>query len=103
MTYTTDILLRQAEQALAEDNLSAMLPYAEKLGSHAASPDVFAFFQKLTRAVLCGSGQHFHLFACCLEAVCAHDPVEGAAFLERMLTMTQGVEKAVSAPAGILH
>ncbi|MDR0293159.1 MAG: hypothetical protein LBH95_03290 [Oscillospiraceae bacterium] len=104
MPVTTDSLLSQAEQALeAQSDLAALLPYAAELEPHAASPDVFAFFQKLTRAVLCDPGRHFRLFAYCLDAVCAYDPVEGAAFLERMLTFAEGIGEAAAAPQGILH
>jgi hypothetical protein len=101
--YTTDALLRQAEMALEDHDLSALLPYAAELEIYAASPDVFAFFKKLTRAVLCAPGQHIRLFSHCLEAVCAYDPVEGSAFLERMLDLAEGVEEASAAPVGILH
>ncbi|MDR0326384.1 MAG: hypothetical protein LBI19_09855 [Oscillospiraceae bacterium] len=103
MTYTAEALLRQAEQALESQNLTELLPYAAQLEPYAASPDVFAFFKKLTRAVLCSPGEHINLFAHCLDAVCAYDPVEGAAFLEHMLTLAEGVEDAATSPAGILH
>jgi hypothetical protein len=103
MIYTTDALLRQAEQALENQDLATLLPYAAELETYAASPDVYAFFKKLTRAVLCGPGTHFRLFAHCLDAVCAYDPVDGAAFLEHMLTLAEGVEGAANSPAGILH
>jgi hypothetical protein len=103
MIYTTDHLLRQAEMALENQNLEALLPYAAELEIHAASPDVYAFFQKLTKTVLCSPGEHFRLFSHCLDAVCAYDPIEGAAFLEHMLTLAGGVEDAVNSPAGILH
>ena len=103
MIYTTEALLRQAEQALETQDLAALLPYAAQLEPYAASPDVYAFFKKLTRAVLCSPGSHFRLFTHCLDAVCAYDPVEGAAFLEHMLALAEGVEGAVCSPAGILH
>ena len=103
MIYTTEALLRQAEQALEAKDLAALLPYAAQLEPHAASPDVYAFFKKLTRATLCSPGAHFRLFTHCLDAVCAYDPVEGTAFLERMLTLAEGVGEAACAPAGILH
>jgi hypothetical protein len=103
MIYTTDALLRQAEQALETQDLTALLPYAAELEALAASPDVFCFFKKLTRAVLCTPGEHFRLFGHCLDAVCAYDPVEGAAFLEHMLTLAEGVEEAANSPTGVLH
>jgi hypothetical protein len=103
MIYTTDILLRQAEQALEDQDLAALLPYAAELENHSASADVYAFFKKLTQAVICSPGEHIRLFSHCLEAVCAYDPVGGAAFLENMLLLAGGVEDASSSPAGILH
>jgi len=103
LIHTPDALLRQAEMALQKQDLAALLPFAAQLESHAASPDVFAFFKKLTKTILCDQGEHYRLFSHCLEAVCAYDPVEGAAFLERMLTLTASLEGAVLSPAGILH
>lgn len=103
MIYTTDTLLRQAETALEDQNLEALLPYAAELEMRAASPDVYAFFKKLTSAVLCSPGEHIRLFSHCLEAICSYDPAEGAAFLEHMLRLAGSVEGAASSPAGILH
>jgi hypothetical protein len=102
--YSTDSLLYQAEQALIKQDFTAMLPYAAELGARASSPDVYAFFKKLTRQVLCAPGEHIQLFSHCLDAVCSHDTAEGAAFLENMLALSKGVEGAASAAAaGILH
>jgi hypothetical protein len=103
MSYATDTLLRQAEQALINQDLAAMLPYAAELESRASSPDVYAFFKKLTRLVICAPGEHIRLFNHCLDAVCAYDQTEGAAFLEKMLCLSEGVEDATTAAAGILH
>jgi hypothetical protein len=103
LIHTTDALLRQAEMALQSQDLSALLPYAAQLEPYAGSPDVFTFFKQLTKAVICAPGEHIRLFSHCLDAVCAHDPVEGAAFLEHMLTLAGSVENAVASPAGILH
>jgi hypothetical protein len=101
MDNTADTLLRGAEQTLQD--LSAMLPYAAGLEPHASSPEVYAFFKRLTRRVLCDPGEHIQLFAHCLDAVIAHDPVEGAVFLEKMLCLSDGVEKAAESEVGILH
>ena len=101
MSHTTDSLLRSAEQNMQD--LAALLPFAAELESHASSPEVYAFFKKLTGQVLCAPGEHIRLFAHCLDAVIAHNPVEGAAFLEKMLSLSDGVEKATTAETGILH
>jgi hypothetical protein len=103
MIYNPNALLRQAEQVLETQDFTAMLPYAAELEACAASPDVYAFFKKLTKAVLCSPGTHFRLFGHCLDAVCSYDPIEGAAFLEHMLTLAESVEGAAGSPAGILH
>ena len=103
MINTTDTLLNRAELALQAQDFSALLPYAAQLELYAASPEVFAFFQKLAKAVLCSPDTHIRLFSHCLDAVCAYDPTEGAAFLERLLTLTDGIESAAMSPAGILH
>jgi hypothetical protein len=99
----TKSLLKQAESALARRDLTAVLPYAEALEPMAASRDVFDFFSRLTREVICHPEPHTRLFARCLDAVCAYDPAEGSAFLERMLAFTYCVEEASVSPTGILH
>ncbi|MCL1807975.1 MAG: hypothetical protein FWG31_09780 [Oscillospiraceae bacterium] len=103
MIHTTDALIRQAEFALESKDLCLLLPYAAELETRASSPAVFAFFQKLTKAVLCNPETHMRLFSHCLDAVCAYDPIEGAAFLEQMLTLAGGLEEAATSPVGILH
>ncbi len=101
----TDSLLRQAEHALEQRDLAALLPYAEALEPLATSGGraVFDFFSRVTREVICCPEPHISLFARCLDAVCAYDPAEGAAFLERMLDFTYSVENASISPQGILH
>jgi hypothetical protein len=102
-TRDTDSLLHQAEQALLKQDFTAMLPYAAELETRVSSPGVYAFFKKLTCRVLCAPGQHLRLFGHCLDAVCAYDPREGAAFLQKMLSLSDGVETATTSDVGILH
>ena len=105
MSHTREIdsLLSKAEQALLNQDFTAMLPYAAELETRASSPEVCAFFKKLTHQILCAPGEHYQLFNHCLDAVCAHDPKEGAAFLEQMFSLSEGVEAATTSGLGILH
>lgn len=104
---TVDILLRQAERVLERRDLTALLPYAEALEPFASTPGdgqaVFEFFSRLAQTVLFSPELHISLFAHCLDALCAYDPVEGAAILENMLEFANSVEKADSTSVGILH
>lgn len=101
----TENLLKKAEHALERRDLAALLPYAEALEPMVTSGDraVFEFFSRLTREVICCPEPHIRLFAHCLDAVCAYDPVEGMSFLESMLAFTYSVENASASPQGILH
>jgi hypothetical protein len=103
MIHSTDALLRDAERMLINQDFAAILPYAAELESRASSPDVYEFFKELTRRILCAPGEHFGLFAHCLDAICAYDPAVGAAFLENMLSLSGSVEGAAVAETGILH
>ncbi|MDR1669650.1 MAG: hypothetical protein LBR76_06810 [Oscillospiraceae bacterium] len=101
----TESLLQKAENALERRDLAALLPYAEALQPLVTSGGraVYDFFSRLTREVICCPEPHIRLFAHCLDAVCAYDPVEGLAFLESMLAFTYSVENASVSPQGILH
>ena len=108
MSESTGALLAQAEAALADNNLAVLLPFALELEPRSreagADQDIYGFFKRAAYAVLHCGEPHISLFASCLNAVCAKDPVRGAIFLEDMLVYINSLESAASSPPEmILH